>query len=179
MNFNRKLSASDPLSSSTSLTVNFSHNYLSCLSDVRPLILTTTSNTELYMVSLSSLPKLTLYKKLQIPTTFYYLVDAAQFCSEISATIYYNFTTLLTDKRELIIVGASAQFLDIPSLSSILPGATWLERELSDFSGITFSGLTDTRALLLDYLEVKRPQLTHTQKATSYQNFVYEVKISY
>jgi Ni,Fe-hydrogenase III component G len=63
---------------------------------------------------------------------------------------------MLLEDRELLITSSQVSSLYNDSVSKIIPSSVWLERELSDFSGLSFFGLIDTRRLLLDYLETKQ-----------------------
>jgi Ni,Fe-hydrogenase III component G len=123
--------------------------------------------------------KITLYKKLQIPANLYYLVDAAQCQSYEKTSLYFSFSTLLTDNRELLVISAKTNTFQVPSLATIFKAAVWLERELSDFSGLSFKGLTDTRGLLLDYLDIKSQRTTHNMTTPTYSPVVYEVICNY
>ena len=37
----------------------------------------------------------------------------------------------------------------MPSITDLVPGADWAEREIHDYYGLTFTGRTDTRPLVL------------------------------
>ena len=158
---------------------NFSLDYLSCFSEINLVSLLTSSSGTTDFIAASQMQKVILYKKLQIPANLYYLVDAAQCCTCHETSFYYSFTTFLTDKRELLVVSASTNVFQVPSLAATFKSAVWLERELSDFTGLSFKGLTDTRSLLLDYLDVKSQQVTHKLGATNYSPINYEVVTNY
>jgi len=63
---------------------------------------------------------------------------------------------MLSDARSSVVTKLSTKNFSILTTSTIYHSSIWLERELSDFTGIDFKGLTDTRRLLLDYFEDKR-----------------------
>jgi NADH:ubiquinone oxidoreductase 27 kD subunit len=48
-----------------------------------------------------------------------------------------------------------SEVLSVSSLTQVYASSVWLERELSEFFGIYFSGLLDSRRLLLDYTKPK------------------------
>ena len=161
------------------LTSNFAHAHLSCFSETGLVTLLSSSNIAAEFISASLLQKLTLYKKLQIPTNLYYLIDAAQYHNSHETSLYFSFSTLLTDNHELLVISANTNSLQVPSLAKIFNSAVWLERELSDFTGLSFEGLTDTRGLLLDYLGVKTQPTPHTPTTNTYSAINYEVVYNY
>lgn len=72
----------------------------------------------------------------------------------------------------------SASFC-VPSSSYSFKSTIWLERELSDFTGLNFENLLDTRRLLLDYFEDKQMQQTHISNDKNYNNVIYDVSLAY
>jgi NADH-quinone oxidoreductase subunit C len=56
-----------------------------------------------------------------------------------------------------------------PSVSDILPGALWLEREVHDFFGIKFQGCPDLRPLLLPEDADYHPHLKTFKTAHAYR----------
>lgn len=118
--------------------------------------------------------------KLQICTALTYLVDGAQSRSNANIwTLAYNTNNMLTDERNLFLTQISTNFFYISSISKLFASSVWLERELSDFSGLNFLGLTDTRRLLLDYFEEKKNWSTHISNDKNYNNILYDITLSY
>lgn len=109
-----------------------------------------------------------------------YVVDGSQ--SRLNADLWalsFNSNNMLSDERALFLTRVSTKSFFISSLSRLFPSTIWLERELSDFSGLSFLGLTDTRRLLLDYFEEKKVWSTHISNDKNYSNVLYDITLSY
>lgn len=112
---------------------------------------------------------------LEIPIKYFHIVDGLQYrvVNDYPVIVYYA-NNMLTDSR----VSVSTELTTVNklvSLSWLFSSTVWLERELSDFSNITFIQLRDTRRLLLDYLEPKQVWATHIQMDKNYNNTFYDV----
>lgn len=100
--------------------------------------------------------KFFLMSKLDLPSKFCIVVDGVQFKSDSrSWGLQFNLTHSISDSRVSVSTYIPVTDYSLPSTSTIYASTIWLERELSDFSGINFLGLVDTRRLLLDYFEPK------------------------
>lgn len=117
---------------------------------------------------------------LRLPANLIHLVDGAVwFSSTVKATIQFNTNNVLLENRESLVTFAETSTLWNDSVSKVLPSSVWLERELSDFSGLSFFGLTDTRRLLLDYLEPKQVWQTHLGNDKNYNNSIYDISVNF
>lgn len=117
---------------------------------------------------------------LYLPNLLTYLVDGAQLqTAPTTWTLQYTTSTMLSDERSLFTTHLLVSKFFINSVCKSFPSAVWLERELSDFTGINFLGLVDTRRLLLDYFESKQGWQTHIANDKNYNNLVYDLCLSY
>lgn len=66
-----------------------------------------------------------------------------------------NFESFLSTFRINIYTLLNSKLL-LPSLSKLFSNTIWLEREILDFSNITFFNLVDTRRLLIDYTQKRQ-----------------------
>lgn len=95
-----------------------------------------------------------------------YLRDASglvyNFLSDISAVDYYpdynrperfgvsyHLLSMLYNRRLRVKVYLPEEAPEVPTITEIWPGANWLEREIFDMMGITFTGHPDLRRLLM------------------------------
>jgi len=82
-----------------------------------------------------------------------------------SQVVVYNFHSILTHNRIFLFVLnlTSKSYLKysvnsvLPSITELFPGANWLEREVSELSGIHFLGKKDLRNLMLQYGDLTTP----------------------
>ena len=117
---------------------------------------------------------------LRLPVNLVHLVDGAiWFSNPLQATIQFNTNNMLLEDRETLITSSQVSALYNDSISKIIPSSVWLERELSDFSGLSFFGLIDTRRLLLDYLETKQVWQTHLGNDKSFNNSIYDISVNF
>lgn len=65
------------------------------------------------------------------------------------------------------------------TISTLIKSILWLERELSEFSGLRFLGLADTRRLLSDYFEVRGVSQTHVGNDRFFNNNLYDVFLNF
>jgi NADH-quinone oxidoreductase subunit C len=101
-----------------------------------------------------------------IATVAQYLRDTPglvyNFLSDISAVDYYpeynrperfgvayHIYSMLYNRRLRLKVFVPEEAPEVPTLTSVWPGANWLEREIFDMMGINFSGHPDMRRLLM------------------------------
>jgi len=63
---------------------------------------------------------------------------------------------MLTDQISSISVVSRGIKPTLYFISNIFKSTIWLERELSEFTGLFFIRAVDSRKLLLDYLDVKK-----------------------
>lgn len=63
--------------------------------------------------------------------------------------ISYHIYSMLYNRRIRIKAFAMEEDPVLPTLTDVWPGANWLEREIMDLMGVTFSGHPDPRRLLL------------------------------
>ncbi len=102
----------------------------------------------------------------RVPEVARYLRDTAglvyNFLSDISAVDYYPDTnrperfgvsyhllSMLYNRRLRLKVYVPEEEPEVPTLVQVWPGANWLEREIFDMMGITFSGHPEMRRLLM------------------------------
>lgn len=118
--------------------------------------------------------------KLNIPEQLTVVVDGLQYNSGANTwVIQFNTTSLLNDSRCSAYTTIGTDNLSIITVSHVYKSVVWLERELSDFTGINFVGLVDTRRLLLDYFEEKAVWQTHINNDKNFNETLYEVTLSY
>lgn len=131
-------------------------NFINYLISVVPRYLTKISiqkNEVTLFVPSKHLYNLCTFLKLHNKTKFYQIVDMCgidYLDREYRFEVVYNFLSLTYNYRLRIKVDTN-EFLSIPSLSTLFPGALWLEREVWDTYGIFFSNHPDLRRLLTDY----------------------------
>ena len=63
--------------------------------------------------------------------------------------ICYHLLSMLYGRRLRVKIYVAEDEAEAPSLTSVWPGANWLEREIFDLMGIRFSGHPDLRRLLM------------------------------
>lgn len=84
------------------------------------------------------------------------------FLSDISAVDYYpdydrperfgvsyHLLSMLYNRRLRVKVYVPEEAPEVPTMTAVWPGANWLEREIFDMMGITFTGHPDMRRLLM------------------------------
>lgn len=97
------------------------------------------------------------------PNSLYYILDGFQFLSKPNHIVYTQvINSLLQDTLFTFNVDINSSSLSIQSVSGFFESASWLEREISEFSGAVFVGNSDSRRLLLDYVDDKGVKSTHS-----------------
>lgn len=92
----------------------------------------------------------------------------AGFGRGVSTLVVYNFHLLNTQNRFFIFLQASTNFTPgnhklninnaaLLSITELFSAANWLERELSELHGVSFSGKKDLRNLMLQYGDSTAP----------------------
>ncbi len=163
------------LSFSNSLHYFLLHQSLSCLVSTDAKYFT----KNLYL-SKSFWVKFFLLNKLAIPNNLSIVVDGVQYsANNPSWVIQFNLASMLFDNRLSVHTVISLKDFSLNSVSSVYHSCIWLERELSDFTNISFVGLTDTRRLLLDYFEKKASWQTHISNDKNFNNVIYDISLSY
>lgn len=119
-------------------TLNFSNN-LFFYNKSNNLLSIKTKAKNLYLLSI--------LLKYNLNSYFYCFVDAVVLKKEKSYFTYQVFQTIFQDIKFIILVNDKK----LISLSTIYPGNTWVERELRESTGVNYTGLLDTRKLLLNY----------------------------
>ena len=110
----------------------------------------------------------------------FYIIDAVQYKSiNSSLVIHYNTTTMLNSNHLNIFTIIYNNNLKLSSISTLFNSCTWLERELSEFTGVVFLGLSDTRRLLLDYFEYKQVWQTHINNDKFFSSRLYDITLNY
>ena len=133
-----------------------------------------------YFTEKSFWVKLSLYNLISLPNKLPYIVDGLQYTHIGSKLVLqYNYNFMSSDIRLHIHTNISSANFFCNSLSGIYPSTVWLERELSDFTGLVFQGLTDSRRLLLDYFQEKQTYKSHIHNEKSYNNATYEVLLNF
>jgi len=85
-----------------------------------------------------------------------------------TSIVVYNVHSFLTQNRLFIFLQNSSKLTTssyllnsggncLESVAELFPSANWLEREISELSGISFSGKKDLRNLLLQYGDASNP----------------------
>lgn len=136
--------------------------------------------TKHFYLSRTLWAKFFLLQRLDLPQRLGHIVDGAQFSSTGSVwVVQYNLNTMLTDDRTTVHTNLQSRSFSISSVSPIFKSCIWLERELSDFTNISFIGLVDTRRLLLDYFENKQVWQTHVSNDKNFNNSLYDICLSF
>lgn len=118
--------------------------------------------------------------KLQLPCLLSYVVDGLQYKALLNDWIFqFNCNTMISDDRLSVCSNVSLFDFSVLSVGGIFSSTIWLERELSDFTGVTFFGLVDTRRLLLDYFEEKQSWQTHISNDKNFNNVYYDTILSF
>lgn len=117
-------------------------------------------------------------RKFQLPNNLLYIVDGSQFTNNIDDVIVmYNYNSMLSDENFVFYTEISNDFFALKSLNSLFKSTVWLERELSDFTNLSFLQTKDSRRLLIDYTEVRSDFSTHTENFKAYTNIYYDILI--
>ncbi len=136
--------------------------------------------SQIYYVEKKSWTKTSLYLYLCVPHKLPYVVDGLQYRRDgATLTLQYNYNFMLTDTRLHLYTEVSESQFFCESISGLFPSTIWLERELSEFTGLVFEGLQDNRRLLLDYFHEKHSPQTHVDNERSYSNVIYEVSLNF
>lgn len=118
--------------------------------------------------------------KLVVPSKLPIIVDGLQYSSSTNSWIFqYNLTHLLSDNRYSVFTYVERDDFSLMTTTSVYKSSVWLERELSDFTGVNFIGLLDTRRLLLDYFEQKANWQTHINNDKNFNESLYDIMLSY
>lgn len=118
--------------------------------------------------------------KLNVPTQLTAIVDGVQYGSTLSDhIIQFNTTQFLNDTRLSVYTCVPHHDFSLPTTTCVYKSSVWLERELSDFTGLNFWGLIDTRRLLLDYFEPKMTWQTHINNDKNFNETLYDIMLSY
>lgn len=121
-----------------------------------------------------------LLSALQLPCSLFFVLDGVQYnTSSNNWVVQYNCSSMSTDERVSTFTFVPYQQFFVSSVSSLFSSTTWLERELSDFSGLNFLGLSDTRRLLLDYFDVRCSWQTHIGNDKNYNNNLYDIFLNF
>lgn len=114
--------------------------------------------------------------KLHIPCVLSYVVDGAQYKATPShLAVQFNVNDMVSDIRASAIALVAHESFALSTIGQIFPSSIWLERELADFTGLNFTGLRDTRRLLLDYFEDRQAWQTHLPNDKNYNNSLYDI----
>jgi len=118
--------------------------------------------------------------KLSTPSKLPVIVDGIQYSSSTNNWIFqYNLTHLLSDNRCSVFTYVERDDFSLLTTTLVYKSSIWLERELSDFTGVNFIGLVDTRRLLLDYFEQKTNWQTHINNDKNFNESLYDIMLSY
>lgn len=77
--------------------------------------------------------------------------------SSSKLVLVYNFHNLFTQERLFLFTTGSSSSFGVKSVSALFSNANWLEREVSEMSGVSFSGKQDLRNLMLAYGDASTP----------------------
>lgn len=105
-----------------------------------------------------------------------YIVDAAQFSNTLkTSTLVYTLNCMLDDKVFNINIDINRDLYIVSTLTTLYKSSIWLERELSEFTGLVFSGSLDSRRLLMDYTDCKGSTTIQNLDLKIFSNSWYEV----
>lgn len=88
--------------------------------------------------------------------------------------LFYIFSFFISDFR-VIISSNFQKTTKQDSITSLWAGSSWAERESSEFSGVVFNNLNDSRRLLTDYTHLKEFPETHNKLVTFYSSFYSDI----
>lgn len=103
-------------------------------------------------ITIQGQPYFTTLWRYTVLTDLPYLVDAHALV-KTNKTLFYIFNCFFSNK---FILYSFSNLQSTNSISHLIRGATWVERELKEFSSFTFYNLIDTRKLLTDYTVIKQ-----------------------
>ena len=92
-------------------------------------------------------------------------VSTKNYTTEASSVVVYNFHSLYSQDRFFIFTQPtyleaapmSNSSIGVSSVAEIYPAGNWLEREVSELNGVSFSGKKDLRNLMLQYGDASKP----------------------
>lgn len=90
-------------------------------------------------------------------------------------SLFYNWASFKADMR--ITSSTLLRYKMLVTPATQLPNASWLEREVSEFSSIQFGRSRDTRRLLTDYLIKKSDSLIEYSNFNNFSTLVGEVGV--
>ena len=113
----------------------------------------------------------TLFYSTQLVDIFSYEIPSSNFNLEQevlstadSSLLVYNYHSLITQDRFFIFVNCGSSYgvstssrSTVQSISELFSAANWLEREVSELSGVSLSGKKDLRNLMLQYGDASTP----------------------
>ena len=76
-------------------------------------------------------------------------ITGVDWMAEQQFEIIYDYTAVTSGERVVVRARVSRAAPELPTISSIHPGANWHERETHDFFGVLFTGHPDMTPLLL------------------------------
>ena len=71
--------------------------------------------------------------------------------------LVYNFHNMFSQERLFLFTTGCSSSQSVKSISALFSNANWLEREVSEMSGISFVGKQDLRNLMLSYGDSSTP----------------------
>lgn len=109
-----------------------------------------------------------LINKKNLNSYLFYILDSLLINNNNNKTLYISYQSIYFDYKVLIETYIKNE---IQSLSHILKGTIWIERELKEFSNIPYSNLLDTRKLLSNY------NYNNILSYNNYNNIINDIKI--
>lgn len=118
--------------------------------------------------------------KLKLPQNLIHVIDGVLWTPSTSTfNLQFNLNEMLSEERLLIFTNLTTTTFKQSSISFIFNSVCWLERELSEFSGLIIYNLNDTRRLLTDYIQEKDNVETHCGNDRQFDNLIYDISFSF
>ena len=106
------------------------------------------------------LTQLTDIMSYEVPSSNPSMSSIASYSPEASSVVIYNFHSLYSQDRFFVFTQPGYSHDNNVSLSSVAEvysAANWLEREVAELNGVSFSGKKDLRNLMLQYGDSSHP----------------------
>lgn len=124
--------------------------------------------------------KFLLLTKLTLPNKLTHVADGLQFPTTANSwVVQLNTNSMLSDTRVHVVTSLPSDDYTLITSTTLFRSSIWLERELSDFTNIHFTGLLDTRRLLLDYFEEKQVCQSHVSNDKNFNNNLYDISLNF